>query len=222
MLDSTVVRRRALGCECGGITRYVSAVVIRCKGGPCSKPPPKRPGDRLSLQQAAVPAHRSTAASSSAVGRRGPRRSKMRRPWSRAGRISAAAVQGIDWCCCAPAANWTPCVVTSLPCAPRASAPRLHCHPSQSVIVTSVTVTPGVFPDHLLCDQVIRENPASRGTEASAEELVGPPLGAGGWSRTPVNISGTGVIYPCTPDGGPMGHSARSTVPPPYLNCMIV
>jgi hypothetical protein len=38
---------------------------------------------------------------------------------------------------------------------------------------------------------VIRENPASRGTEASAEELVGPPLGAGGWSRTPVNSSGT-------------------------------
>ena len=30
-----------------------------------------------------------------------------------------------------------------------------------------------------------------RGTEASAEELVGPPLGAGGWSRTPVNSSGT-------------------------------
>jgi hypothetical protein len=29
-------------------------------------------------------------------------------------------------------------------------------------------------------DQVIRENPASRGTEASAEVLVGPPLGAGG------------------------------------------
>ena len=29
-------------------------------------------------------------------------------------------------------------------------------------------------------DQVIRENPASRGTEASAEVLVGPPLVAGG------------------------------------------
>jgi hypothetical protein len=27
-------------------------------------------------------------------------------------------------------------------------------------------------------DQVMRENPASRGTEASAEMLVGPPLGA--------------------------------------------
>ena len=40
-------------------------------------------------------------------------------------------------------------------------------------------------------DQVIRENPASRGTEASAEVLVGPPLGAGGWSETPVNSSGT-------------------------------
>ena len=32
----------------------------------------------------------------------------------------------------------------------------------------------------------IRENPASRGTETSAEVLVGPPLGAGGWSETPV------------------------------------
>jgi hypothetical protein len=31
---------------------------------------------------------------------------------------------------------------------------------------------------------VIRENPASRGTETSAEVLVGPPLGAGGWSET--------------------------------------
>ena len=42
-----------------------------------------------------------------------------------------------------------------------------------------------------LSDQVIRENPASRGTETSAEVLVGPPLGAGGWSETPVNSSGT-------------------------------
>ena len=40
-------------------------------------------------------------------------------------------------------------------------------------------------------DQVIRENPASRGTETSAEVLVGPPLGAEGWSETPVNSSGT-------------------------------
>ena len=38
-----------------------------------------------------------------------------------------------------------------------------------------------------LTDQVIREDPASRGTETSAEVLVGPPLGAGGWSETPVN-----------------------------------
>jgi hypothetical protein len=42
-----------------------------------------------------------------------------------------------------------------------------------------------------LCDQVIRENPASRGTETSAEVLVGPPLGAGGWSETPVYSCGT-------------------------------
>jgi len=35
---------------------------------------------------------------------------------------------------------------------------------------------------------VSRENPASRGTEASAEVLVGPPwrMLEGGWSRTPV------------------------------------
>ena len=39
----------------------------------------------------------------------------------------------------------------------------------------------------VVSDQVIRENPASRGTETSAEVLVGPPLGAGGWSETPVN-----------------------------------
>ena len=60
-------------------------------------------------------------------------------------------------------------------------------------------------------DQVIRENPASRGTETSAEVLVGPP-----WRM----VSNAGQQqwyggYPCTPDGGPMGHSARSTVPPP-------
>ena len=45
----------------------------------------------------------------------------------------------------------------------------------------------------VVSDQVIRENPASRGTEASAEVLVGPPLGAGGWSETPVN---TLLTYP--------------------------
>ena len=49
-------------------------------------------------------------------------------------------------------------------------------------------------------DQVIRENPASRGTETSAEVLVGPPLGAGGWSETPVNSSGTRLTL--TLDGG--------------------
>ena len=45
---------------------------------------------------------------------------------------------------------------------------------------------------------MIREDPAvrssyvrGRGTETSAEVLVGPPLGAGGWSGTPVNSSGT-------------------------------
>ena len=62
-------------------------------------------------------------------------------------------------------------------------------------------------------DQVIRGNPASRGTEASAEELVGPP-----WRM----VSNAGQQqwyggYPCTLDGGPMGHSARSTVRPPPI-----
>ena len=70
------------------------------------------------------------------------------------------------------------------------------------------------------CDQVIREDPAGavvvrawpRGTETSAEVLVGPP-----WRM----VSNAGQQqwyggYPCTPDGGPMGHSARSTVHPPH------
>ena len=72
---------------------------------------------------------------------------------------------------------------------------------------------------HLLTDQVIREDLAvrsscvrGRGTETSAEVLVGPP-----WRKE----SNAGQQqwyggYPCTPDGGPMGHSARSTVPPPH------
>ena len=42
------------------------------------------------------------------------------------------------------------------------------------------------------CDQVIRENPASRGTETSAEVLVGPPWRMEGWCRTPVNSR---VVY---------------------------
>ena len=50
-----------------------------------------------------------------------------------------------------------------------------------------------------LSDEVIRENPASRGTEASAEGLVGPP-----WrmesteSRTPVHSSGTRLTLALT------------------------
>ena len=51
--------------------------------------------------------------------------------------------------------------------------------------------TDGKANQEAVSDQVIRENPASRGTETSAEVLVGPPLGAGGWSETPVNSSGT-------------------------------
>ena len=56
-------------------------------------------------------------------------------------------------------------------------------------------------------DQVIRENPASRSTETSAEVLVGPPLGAGGWSETPVNSSGTRLTL--TLDGGLEGPPSK-------------
>ena len=51
-----------------------------------------------------------------------------------------------------------------------------------------------------------------RGTETSAEDLVGPP------ERMESNAGQQQWYggYPCTPDGGPMGHSARSTVPPPH------
>ena len=53
------------------------------------------------------------------------------------------------------------------------------------------------------------QNPPSRGSETLAEELVGPL-----WRM----VSNAGQQqwcggYPCTLDGGPMGHSARSTVP---------
>ena len=41
----------------------------------------------------------------------------------------------------------------------------------------------------MITDQVIRENPTSRGNETSAEVLIGPPWRI--WSRTPVNSSGT-------------------------------
>ena len=67
-------------------------------------------------------------------------------------------------------------------------------------------------------DQVIREDPAvrsscvrGRGTETSAEDLVGPPWRMESNAGQQQWYGG----YPCTPDGGPMGHSARSTVPPP-------
>ena len=68
-----------------------------------------------------------------------------------------------------------------------------------------------LFPDDR-SDQVIRENPASRGTETSAEDLVGPP------GRMVSNAGQQQWYggYPCTLDGGPMGHSVRSTAPPPH------
>ena len=65
-----------------------------------------------------------------------------------------------------------------------------------------------------ICDEVIRENPASRGTEASAEFLVGPPLGAGGWSETPVNSSGTRLTL--TLDGGLEGPPRPVMAPYPF------
>ena len=40
-----------------------------------------------------------------------------------------------------------------------------------------------------LCDQVIRENPASRGIDTSAEAFLS--VRPGGWCRTPVNSRGT-------------------------------
>ena len=63
-------------------------------------------------------------------------------------------------------------------------------------------------------DQVIRENPASRGTETSAEVLVDPPLGAGGWSETPVNSSGTRLTL--TLDGGLEGPPRPVMAPYPF------
>ena len=54
-------------------------------------------------------------------------------------------------------------------------------------------------------DQVIRENPANRGTETSAEVLFGPP-----W-RMESNAGQQQWYYvnAHSLDGGPMGHSAR-------------
>jgi hypothetical protein len=62
--------------------------------------------------------------------------------------------------------------------------------------------------------KVIRENPASRGTETSAEVLVGPPLGAGGLSETPVNSSGTRLTL--TLDGGLEGPPRPVMAPCPF------
>ena len=64
---------------------------------------------------------------------------------------------------------------------------------------------------------MIKENAASRGTEASAEVLVGPPLGAGGWSRTPVNSSGTRLTLALGGglEGPPTRQSRRTRSHPP-------
>ena len=52
--------------------------------------------------------------------------------------------------------------------------PLSHAEPSSGII--SPTLQPIVtVRSAVRSDQVIRENPASRGTEASAEVLVGPP-----------------------------------------------
>ena len=64
-------------------------------------------------------------------------------------------------------------------------------------------------------DQVIRENPASRGTDASAEVLVGPP-----WRMVPNAgqqqcYGGYPCMYLLQAAAQARSHSARSTVPPP-------
>ena len=66
--------------------------------------------------------------------------------------------------------------------------------------------------DIVSSDQVIRENPASRGTETSAEVLVGPPWG--GWSETPVNSSGTRLTL--TLGGGLEGPLRPVMTPYPF------
>ena len=65
-------------------------------------------------------------------------------------------------------------------------------------------------------DKVIRENPASRGTETSAEVLVGPPLGAGGWSRTPVGPQQCGTRLTLTLGGGLEGPPRPVIAPYPF------
>ena len=90
--------------------------------------------------------------------------------------------------------------------------------PGAAAASTNMNNTGALFSGMIKYDQVIREDPAvrsscvrGRGTETSAEDLVGPP-----W-RMESNVGQQQWYggYPCTPDGGPMGHSARSTVPPP-------
>jgi hypothetical protein len=53
----------------------------------------------------------------------------------------------------------------------------LHLRPSRLLPTDAyLPLTASVEVNSLIVrDQVIRENPANRGTEASAEELVGPP-----------------------------------------------
>jgi hypothetical protein len=55
-------------------------------------------------------------------------------------------------------------------------APLLLVHDGHVVVPAQARQSRGVRPAFLsVSDQVIRENPASRGTETSAEVLVGPP-----------------------------------------------
>ena len=75
-------------------------------------------------------------------------------------------------------------------CAPRSSVRARGELPNREVLCAPPLLPPP------LCDQVIRENPASRGTEASADVLVGPP----------------GRMVSNARRRGPVGHSARSTL----------
>ena len=77
-------------------------------------------------------------------------------------------------------------------------------------------VAPKATPQNartLECDQVIRGSPASRGTETSAEVLVGPP-----WrmeSNAGVNSSGTRLTL--TLDGGPIAQTPNGSLRPSKL-----
>ena len=58
-----------------------------------------------------------------------------------------------------------------------------------------------------VCSRVVRCSGKTRRTGAPKHRQRFLSVRPGGWSRTPVNSSGTRLTL--TLDGGPMGHSAR-------------